>query len=67
MAHANNVIPIFEKSLELIDLENRMKLAATAYLIAFENNAQDIGTPNVIAELFLKEIIQQTMKRLNNG
>ncbi len=48
------------KSPELFQIHERMKILATEYLIAFDNDVQDIGTPSSIAEYFLEQIIEQT-------
>ena len=49
-----------DKSPELHYLHERLKLVATEYLIAFENDVQDIGTPNALAQYFLDQVIEQT-------
>lgn len=49
-----------DKSPELHCLHERLGILATEYLIAFENDVQDIGTPNALAQYFLDQVIEQT-------
>lgn len=49
-----------DKSPELHEIHERMKILATEYLIAFDNNVQDIGTPSAIAKYFIDQVIEQS-------
>lgn len=54
------LVLVNDKSPELHFIHERLKMVATEYLIAFDNNVQDLGTPNSLADYFLNQVVEQT-------
>lgn len=46
---------------DLHEMHERLKLVAAAYLMAYEDDVQDIGTPNALAQYFLDQVIEQSL------
>ena len=50
---------INNKSPELHEIHERLKLVAAAYLRAFDDNIQDIGLPQDLSKYLTNQIIEQ--------